>query len=215
MALDPLAIKNMALDEVPTSRIQAEDENSVEAETVAAQYQPALEYLLEDYDWDFAIRRATLAQVTNDRSSEWEFAYRLPDDMLRPRFVLPFGADIAPDSVGYPAWGPWRGFEGKVPMRIAGTTLYSTQENAILEYVSNAPAPATFTARFARALALEIASRVVMPIKKDRVRQGDLIKAAEVARERAKADEMNRDSESPRDFISESQLVRAGLMPWQ
>ena len=216
MALSSLDIKNMALDEVPSTRIQSEDEVSVEAEAAALHYQPALEYLLEQYDWGFAIRRQTLAQVTNDRSAEWQYAYRLPEDLSRPRIVLPFGADIATtDSPAYPSWGPWRGFEGAVPFRIAGDSLYTTQENAILEYISNNPEPSTFTARFTRALATEIASRIVMPIKKDRARQGDLIKMAEAGRERAKADEMNRDREGTRDFISDTQLVRAGLIPWQ
>ncbi|WP_028970157.1 hypothetical protein [Sphingomonas sp. URHD0057] len=216
MGRSPLDIKNMALAEVPSTRIETEGEASIEGQETLAAYQPALEYLLEDFDWGFAIRRQTLATLlTNDRTAEWQYAYALPEDMARPRFVLPFGADLANSGVpSYPAWGPWRGFEGMVPFRISGSTIYTTQQFAILEYISNAPEPSTFSARFARALALEIASRIVTPIKKDRARQGDLIKMAEAARERAKADEMNRDPESPRDFVSESQLVRAGILPW-
>jgi hypothetical protein len=216
MALDPLAIKNMALDEVPSKRIMAEDEASIEAETAALHYQPTLEYLLEQYDWGFAIRRQTLALLlTNDRTAEWQFAYALPEDMSRPRQLLPYGADLGTQSApAYPSWGPWRGFENKVPFRISGSTLYTNSEFAIFEYVSNAPEPSTFSARFTRAFAAELASRMVMPIKKDRVRQGDLIKLAEATRERAKADEMNRNQQSPRDFISTDTLVRSGALPW-
>jgi len=206
----------MALDEVPAEQIQAEDEASIAAEACGRSYQPSLELLLEDFDWGFAIRRATLALVTTDRGNEWAYAYRLPSDLSRPRFILPFGADeVSSSAPVYPVAGVYRGFEGKWPFRIAGDRLYTNRENGIFEYVTNDPEVSTFTAKFARALALELASRIVMPIKKDRQRQGDLIKAAEVARERAKADEMNRDRETIRDFIPDTQLARVGVIPWQ
>lgn len=218
MALDQLQIKNMALDEVPAERIDAEDEVSLAAETCARNWQPALDLLLEDFDWDFAIRRSTLAAIANDRGNEWTYAYRLPTDMARPRFLLPFGADdvpVAGSSPAYPVAGVYRGLEGKWPFRIASNTVYTNREAGILEYLTFDVATSEFTAKFARALALELASRIVMPLKKDRERQGDLIKAAEVARERAKADAMNRDRETIRDFIPEGQLVRMGAVPWQ
>lgn len=208
----------MALDEVPAQRIETEDEASHEAQTCLTHYQPALELLLEDYDWDFAIRRETLALLTNDRGNEWAYAYSLPNDMARPRHILPFGADEVPVAGSlpvYPVAGVYRGFEGRYPFRIAESRLYSGRENGILEYVTNAPREADFTAKFARALALELASRIVMPITKSRERQGDLIKAAEVARERAKAEAMNRDRETLHDFISETQLVREGIISWR
>lgn len=218
MALSPLELKNMALDEVPAERIDAEDEVSLAAEACARSYQPALELLLEDYDWDFALRRQTLAVIDNDRGNEWAYAYRLPSDIARPRFVLPFGADEVPVSGSspiYPVAGVYRGFEGRYPFVIANDALYSNRENGILEYVTNNPDVSKFTAKFARAFALELASRIVMPLLKSRERQGDLIKAAEVARERAKAEAMNRDKETIRDFIPESLLVREGIVPWQ
>jgi len=214
MALDPLAIKNMALDEVPAQRIETEDEASIAAEAAARAYQPALELLLEDFDWGFATRRQVMAEVANERVNEWGFAYRLPSDMARPRALLPFGANNV-SAGSFPAWGPFRQLESRLPFRISGQTLHTNREAAVLEYISNAPQPSSFTAKFARALALEIASRIVMPITKDRERQGDLIKAAEVARERAKAEEMNRDRETIRDFTPESLLVRAGITSWR
>lgn len=218
MASSVLDIKNMALDELSAEHLESESETSVTAQACERNYQPALDLLLEDYDWDFAIRRDTLAEVTNDRGNEWTYAYALPTDLVRPRFLLPFGSDEVPVAGSlpiYPIGGVYRGFEGRWPFVIADGNLYTTRESAILEYVTANPEISAFTAKFARALALELASRIVMPLKKDRVRQGDLIKAAEVARERAKADAMNRDRETIRDFIPEGQLVRMGVLPWQ
>jgi hypothetical protein len=216
MAASRLTIKNMALAEVPAQRIDDENETSVEAEACAAAYPEALAYLLEAYDWDFNISRAVLAVIANDRAHEWTYAYALPEGLLTPRIVLPFGADAVTGSVpDYSVAGKLRGFETIVPFRINGSTIYTNQQNAILEYSNDAPLEATFPAWFARALALELAARVVMPIRKDSKRQGELIRMAEVARERAKAEDMNRDPESIRDFIPEVQLARMGLLPWQ
>lgn len=211
MALSRLDIKNMAAAELPAQRIDAEDEGSLEAEALEAAYGPALAELLQDHEYDFAITRATLATVANGRGHEWQYAYALPGDLSVPLRLLPYRAtDTAGASPGYAAYGAARGFENGVPYRISGGVLYANQEAAVLEYSSNAPAESTFSPKFARALALEIASRAVMPIKKDGRRQRELIAMAEVARERAKAEDMNRDREGLRDFVPEVQLARLG-----
>lgn len=215
MALSRLQIKNLALDEVPADRIEDEDETSLAAEVTERHYQPALELLLEDHDWDFAIRRQTLALATNDRANEWTYAYALPSDMARPRHLLRYGADETAGSMpAYPAAGVARIFhESLIPFRIADGLIYTNRETAILEYVTNAPREADFTAKFARALATELAHRIVMPLTKDSRREQELIRKSEVYRERAKADEMNRDPERTRDFIPDIQLARLGLIP--
>ena len=213
MALDRLSIKNMALDELPADRIEAEDENSLNAEVTERNYQPALELLLEDHDWDFAIRRATLATIANVRANEWTYAYALPSDMASPRHLLPYASSAVASSVpGYSPVGRLRGFEVATPFVISGGTLFTDREEAVLEYITNAPAESTFTAKFARALATELASRIVMPIKKDSQRKGELIRQAEVDRERAKADDMNRDRETVRDFVPDMMLARMGII---
>lgn len=216
MALSRLAIKNMALADVPAARIDSEDERSVEAEACGDHYKPALELLIDAIKPDFAIARTTLAVITNDRAHEWAYAYRLPTDMVVPRLLLPFLAGSATGPVpDYSVAGPLRGFEGAIPYRISGNAIYTAQEQAVLEFITSGVSEALFPPMFSKALAAELASRIVMPIKKDRIRQGDLIKSAEAWRERAKAEDMNRDRESVRDFIPDSQLVRDGVIPWQ
>jgi hypothetical protein len=213
MALSRKQIINLALAELPADRIDSEEDLSFEAETAREHYQPALELLLEDHDWDFAIRRVTLAAVTNDRGNEWTYAYDLPTDLASPRRLLPFGADEMATSIpGYSPVGRLRGFEAITPYVISGGTLFTDREAAVLEYVTNEPEEATFTAKFARALVTELASRLVMPIKKDSRRKGELMRQAEIDRERAKADDMNRDRETIRDFVPDMQLARLGLL---
>ncbi len=206
MALSKLQIWNMAIAELPDARLDTLDDVSIAGEACKDQYQPSIELLLEDHPYDFAIVRKPLALLSNDRANEWGYAYQLPADMAAPRYLLPYAAGEVVARPVY-AWGR----SGGVPIRIAGGRLYTGQDAATLEYVTNAPSESVFTAKFARALALELASRIVMPVKKDQARQEKLVRMAEVARERAKADDMNRDRESVRDFIPEVQLVREGL----
>ncbi len=202
----------MAVAELPADRIDTIDDVSIEAAQCREQYRPALEMLLEDHGYDFAIRRAVLAEIANARPAEWAHAYALPHDLAMPRHLLRYSADdVSADGQRWSWRGRLRGEEAGEPYRIAGGVLYADLPAATLEYVSNAPDEARFPARFARALALELAARIVMPIKKDRARQGELMQLAEVARERAKAGDMNRDRESPADFVAEVQLARLGL----
>lgn len=209
MASSKLQIWNMALAELPEARLDSLTDGFA-SEVLEDQYQPALELLLEDHDYDFAIVRQALSQVVNDRANEWQYAYRLPSNLARPRHLLPFSGDTVTGSAVYSWTGDGRALEAKVPLRISGGKLYGNISGAVLEYVMKNPGEAVMTAKFTRAFALELAARAVMPIKKDSKRQGDLIRMAEVARERAKADDMNRDRESPRDFMPDFMLARMG-----
>ncbi len=213
MAQSRLQIINGALAACQADRIESEDEQSLAAETAAQHYQPALEMLLEDHDWDFSIRRATLAVVTNPRQNEWTYAYAAPSDMASPGYILPFGADAVASSVpGYSPVGALRGFARITSFQVSGGILFTDRAAAVFEYVTNNPETSTFTAKFARALELELATRICPVVKKDSKREGELIRMAEVARERAKADDMNRDRETVRDFIPDMQLARMGLL---
>lgn len=209
MGTSKLAIFNMALGDCPADRVDLVEENSLQAITCRDHYPEALKLLLEDHDYDFAVERVTLAAVANDRSNEWRFAYQLPSDLAKPLHLLPFPADTV--GAHYPRFGSYRAMEGKVPMRIANGRIYANVERAVLEFVTNAPSEARFTALFARALALELASRIVMPLLTSEKRQTALIRKAEIARERAKAADMNRDSESVLDFVSQEYLARMGF----
>lgn len=210
MAFSRLQIWNMALAQVPAKRVDTIDEASIEREACSDAYEIALQKLLEGSDYDFATVRAPLAVAVNDRPAEWPYAYALPADLAKPLYLLPYDSAEAGNAV-YSWVGRARGFEGRTPMRIAGNRLYARIENAVLEYVSNAPPESRFTAKFADALAKELASIIVMPINKDKRRQGDLIRIAEVARQRAEAENMNRDRESTRDFVPDILLAREGL----
>lgn len=196
----------MALDALPDDRIDHLDDGSLQAEKCVTAYQPALELLLEDHDYDFAVHREALAETANDRSSEWAHAYALPDMLARPRYVLPSedGAVLLRSYGGLPS------YDVAVPYRISGGKLYTDTAAAVLDFITNAPSENRFTAKFARALALELACRIVMPLKKSSKREAELIRMAEVARDRAKADDMNRDPDEQIEYVPAVQAARIG-----
>lgn len=219
--LDKIAIANEALAEVPADAISDFDEKSLEAEWAARRYGPALGFLLEQHDWKFPVVRKTLAVVENDRPSEWLYAYRVPDNCAAELRLVSADALALPASVPLLAGqrlGPTLAYN--FPLHwlayqylLAGTIIYSNLEDAVLEYIASDPSEALFSAMFTRAFSLELACRLVMPIKKDSKRQRELITMAEVARDRAICDAINRDptERSYGHFESEDALAREGL----
>lgn len=211
-----LQICNDALAELPSAPIAAMDERSLEARECARVYQSALRYLLEQHDWGFATRRAVLAAVTNDRANEYAYAYAVPSDMGTPRRLI---TDFEATGLGIPLEGPftppyyevWGTFGelGEPYYVLENRVIYTSLQNATLEYGVAIVSEADMPQMFAWALSLEIASRIAMAIKKDRQLKGDLIKQAEAAKDRAMADDQNR---SPRyqdvGYISEVAMVR-------
>lgn len=204
----------MALAEVPAPRITSFDDDSNEAQYVNENYDPALQVLLEAHDWDFAIRRVELAALdTNDREIDWTYAYALPVDVASPRKLIP---TITNSPVtGYEmarAYEPWtNGLDDMLTLyrfEIANGQLYTGLQAATLEYVTLDVNESEFPALFARALAFELASRIVMPLRQSDKRQDYLSRKAEVARERAVADNLNREPRNNFGFIAETALAR-------
>lgn len=217
MARSQISICNGALDECPAGTINSIDEDDVGARACKRRYQPTLEDLLGEHDYDAAVRRAVLAVTINDRPGEWRFAYTMPENVASPRRVLPnYTATFVNTAYvlqpGQEAWSGIGFFPDNIGARyrIAGAKIYTDMPAAVFEYVSYDVRLADFRPLFFRAFELELASRIVMPILKDRARQKELIQMAEVARQRAMADDLNNSPDRTFDFVSEEAAVRLG-----
>lgn len=222
MALDKISICNEALAEVPCEPIADFDEDSVAASWCARRFGPALSDLLGAHEWKFAATRQALALVTNDRPGEWTYAYELPGNVATELRVIPSyvsvaatipllaGQRLAP-TVAYFFPASIAAYQ----YLLAGSKLYTNVQDAVLEYIADDATESVFSAGFIRALVLELASRLAVPILKEggRARQGDLIKMAEVARDRAIAHARNSDPMESRydQFQNETQLAREGF----
>lgn len=208
-----LGICNAALSEIAADDISDINEVSLSAKYCRLHYPAVMAELLSWTDWDWAIRRVTLAAQVNDRLGEWLYRYAKPADMAEAIRVLPA---VDEQVLSLPVVGPypfpiWDQL-GKLPFAIAGGSIYTNVFTAILEYQVNAVEPAVIDGHTERAVVLELASRLAMPIKKSRELKGDLIKQAEVARQRAIAESENRAPRISTAYISEVEYARMGLM---
>lgn len=208
-----VGICNEALSEIAADPINSIDEQSSSAFYCRMHYASVIEEMLSWTDWDWAIRRTTLALQVNDRKGEWLYRYARPTDMAEAIAVLPSVDRQITDlpvvgPYAFPAWDAL----GKLPFATADGSIYTNVATAILEYQVNAVEPAVIDRFAARAAALELASRLAMPIKKSRELKGDLVKQAEVARQRAIAESENRAPRRQTDYVSEVEYARMGMM---
>jgi hypothetical protein len=188
-----IAVCNIALSEVRANPIVTMEGGSPEADACALHYNDCFETLIESHEWGFAKKRVALALLAvNDRSQEWLYAYEAPADVAVMGGVV-YPSTTPPVGVYY----PWPYNYPRPPFYLSdfvfdGTTIYTNVENAVLEYSSTAASEGLWPAMFRRALALELASRLAITLLDDRAKKGDLIQQAEIARQRAVADDFNR-----------------------
>lgn len=127
-------------------------EQSIEAEHCSRFYPIALNELLEEFDWSFARKRATLAEVTNDRE-DFEYRYARPADCLKERRLLPDGyADDSNDVAEY---------------QREGQNIYSNEPLATLVYTQLLTDTTKFSPLFVVTLSWRVAAYVSGPILKD------------------------------------------------
>ena len=146
-------LSNMALSHLGSDAVVVSlspPDGSVEAGHCARFYPIARKVLLTTFEWSFATKRATLAEVDND-SHVWLFAYALPADCLKPWAILKAGATRESDSANY---------------AIEDNVLYTNEENAVLRYTRDITDTTRFTAQFDSALSWVLASYLAGPLIK-------------------------------------------------
>lgn len=209
MASSDLQICNSALAEVPTTEIAALTETSLQARECRRSYAKAKEYLLglPVRGWSFARGREALAVVANDRATEWRHAYRLPSGKEPLRIVaVPASLDEPAPAYAFTALGTVK--DETPPYLIAGDTIYTNVPEAHLDYRLTNVSEALFPEYFVRALEMELASRLVMPITKDKVRWREVKAEAKVALDRALASDLNREPQRYFEHIPDTILAR-------
>lgn len=148
-------IVNLALSHfgqgADVSAIEPPD-GSQEAAHAARFYPIALNELLEEFDWTFARKRATVAELVNDRD---DFAYRYarPADCLKERRLLPDG--YTDDQNDVAIW------------QREGDNLYTDESVATLVYTRLLTDTTKFSPLFVTTLSWRLASYLAGPIVKD------------------------------------------------
>ena len=83
MAASEVEICNSALLKVGAARITSITEDSKMGRVCNVSYNKMRKKLLYSHPWNFAIRRAALAQTTNTPSYGYTYEYQVPSDVLR------------------------------------------------------------------------------------------------------------------------------------
>lgn len=215
MTYSRLKIAQMACGELPCTIITALNENSVAARQCGLFFDVSLAEAIQQIKPRFARRRAILAALVNDRDGEWSYAYAEPDDMAYIEAVRPSSSD----AVGYELLvGQTRpGYQNHYGMRApdiryesTGSIIYTDEPNAVLEFFRSDIDLSKVTPNLAKAISLTLATRICLPVIKDKVRRRELVTETEVWVQRAIADERNQEQQSY-DHVPENAIVRQGF----
>lgn len=192
-----VSICNLALTNLGKDNINALSEASAEARACNQLYEHARDTLLQAYPWRFAGKTQALAPLTNDKPGTWAYAYKLPNDCLKPRWVRPEYSltDPCPQT-------PQE--EISNPYDIEGETIYCNLSPAFLRYTVRLTDPTKFTPLFVDALSWALTVRLAMPMTRDIKQRNDAIKLAQMARgeaETADANEVRSTSDHESEFV--------------
>jgi hypothetical protein len=148
-------ICNLALSHLGNARRVAAIEppdGSAEADLCASFFPIARDEMLEKADWSFARKRATLALLSENPSTVWQYAYAKPSDCLYPRRI-PTGdmTKFERDSADFD---------------VEGDIIYSNTVDAALIYTGPITDPTKFTPGFVTAMSYQLASYLAGPIIK-------------------------------------------------
>lgn len=214
-------ICNMALRDLPTRSISSLNpayDQSLSAQECSMQYPIIVQEFMEEFNCDFSIERVALAVTTNDRPSEWAYAYALPTNMAKPLRVLPdlSGGGVVPSGattwLSYFGAFPWpRGDQSDRYAQnyiIAGGLLYADTQNAWLEFHRSDVNPSQFSPTLVRAIAAELAARLAPAIVKDNNREKILMGKAELFKQRAQAEALNRQPRNDPSYVSMEEAAR-------
>lgn len=205
-----ITICNLALGELRAPAITDISEASVEAGHCATFYPQCLKLLLERHEWSFATRIAPLAILaTNPRASEWAYAYAMPSDCATPKRLVPPVDGTTTAARYWPYPDPptpdfWSNFI------VEAGIFYSQIPDAIMEYSAIDIDEAVMPAMFIDAMTYALAARLAVPLRDSRETKGELLKQAEVAAQRAVADDMARQPQRDAAFTDEVTRARGG-----
>ena len=177
----PLDICNLALAHLGAeANLNSIDppEGSVEAELCARFYPMARDSLLEAHPWNFATRRALLAQLAGWSFAQWEYAYALPGDCLKVLSVLSSEAtdDYQASLTGavYPEWtAGGLALPTVAPQEFAVETdedgrviLLTHQADALVRYIALIADTTRFSPIFVMTLSWHLAGMLAGPVLK-------------------------------------------------
>ena len=135
-------IANIALAKFREGRITNIESNTDSVAVVMNdQYDHAIELLLEEHRWNFAGKRVTLTQLSEDPPFGWDHQYALPSDCIRLKDVN--GENVEASSKSF---------------TLEGRSLLTNDDTVTITYVAKIIDTTFFSPSFVEALAFKLAS---------------------------------------------------------
>jgi len=142
--MTPTDIVNLALDVLKEAPITSIDEGRPIAMWCKRNFAVTRDSLLEEADWNFALKRVKLPASVTAPAFGWDYQYTLPADCLRV---------IALTEGGYPEGSP-------VPYEVEGNYILTNQSGPLpVRYVARVENYDAYPATFINALSAKLATR--------------------------------------------------------
>lgn len=201
MTLSAVQFCNLALDEIPASPLVSMDDTTVAAQICRRQFPQALGEVMEAGHWDFARKTVRLTRIGEAKSQYWRYRFQMPADMAMPLSI----------NAWFDGWAGEPFLTDSEEFSYSDGTVWAVSDDVVLEYITLNPSYARMSKTFERALALTLAARLAMPIKRDPAIKQRLMQEAEVYRDRALARSLNKNQNTyGGDFIPSALLGHFG-----
>ena len=139
-----VGIANAALQLIKNSKqITSIEQGTKEANAVEVMFTELRDAMLETHNWNFAVKRVKLGQLSTTPAFEWKYGYELPADFLRV-------VSVHNNSSG----------RDRIPYKIEGGQINSDAADLYLRYVSRVTDPNLMPAAFRLAFSKLLASRL-------------------------------------------------------
>jgi hypothetical protein len=160
-------IANQALTTLGADRIISFSDGTTEADVMATIYEPQKKAFLRAYPWNFAIKRAKLAQLADAPVNEYQYQYALPDDFIK--LLNLYKGD----------YQTVREHDEQSEYQIEGRRILSNSTNLYLKYVYDV-VESQFEAAAEMAFVAKLAAEASYPLQGSPGNQQTLLQIAEL-----------------------------------
>lgn len=141
-------IANLALMRLGAETIADIDEGSINSGYVLTVYDNCLRLLMRDHDWDFAIKRQSLAESADTNLTPKTYMYQMPANCARL-------IDLLDEDFAVVTTEDWF---------VEKDQIYTDLDNAYAKFIDETVATAYYDENFKRAFSLLIAWNIAMKI---------------------------------------------------